>query len=195
MRKLSHISPQESLRFLLPPRCLVQVTLHDYVPNDPVFKLEGSNGSIPIIQERTREKYHLAGYQALEILKGVKADVKIRKLDESEKLNDDPPPPPRDASDHLLAKIRERAMRDRGAVGRETFQSDTPSRYELDDDAPERFEEDIVQAAKERTIERERKRREAAEAAKRPTPPPQDHSDVGASDPGSSDGDQGKRAD
>lgn len=191
IKKISGNGPQSRdaegfLDIALPAMALVEVLLKRYAPGSIALRLinQITGTEIPVMADRTRMKIRTEDVDLLRLEPGVEADVKVREL-HKERFNNDPPPPPRDASDHLLARIRERAMAERN-VGRETFQADQKTRYELDDDAPEYYEEEIVQVAQERAAkqkkEREDRKRKAAE--QRQPSSSEDHSDPGDGDPG-----------
>lgn len=137
----------EDREVLLPEYCLVKLEFSSQPEKGPSYVIiDGFGIEIPVSTPRLKERMRLRHMASIRIPKGVNATVDVKELLTSERRNDDPPPPAKTAGNSLIARIRARARAEAGDM-REAWEA---SRYEIEDDDPGYFEEDMLSVAADR---------------------------------------------
>lgn len=146
--KLKPEAEIKEAEYLIGPK--TDVTLK--IPAGANFRLEAldANGEITTLgmynpSVLTIERFRLNGYAALMVSGEYLPEISTR-VRQVQEPHDHNPVERKPQPDNMLAKIRQKVKREMGGLQRESFlENDTGlAGYELDEDEPERFEEEIL---------------------------------------------------
>lgn len=183
----SQMQTFKSRQYLLPERCLIKIR----VPGGTKCTLTGStqDGDFNLGQIKTDiefvETLKLTGFKSLTVASTAQMTAQViiatRQLEEP---HDDAPNPIAEQPNNILAQIRQTVRREMG-VQRESFMENDTGRknYELDDDADDDFEEEIIEKTEQLNLETAIAKKKAAEAANSETIPTGDNNNPPVNSP------------